>query len=163
LEMVRDGTLLVYGDIDWGVHERFIEALDDHQGVSTIAFGSAGGSVMDAILIGMEIRMRGLATTLHGPCYSACPLAFMGGTERRIWMGPGPHLGFHRVYTTSGALPLDDEIYDQIVRYLVLKDVEPLPVLKWMASAEPSEMHEPELEELCDPGVATWIQRTCGS
>lgn len=159
---VRDNTLVIYGDIDGGFHDRFRAALNANPEVDLIALGSAGGSVVDAILSGLEIRSRGLSTTLHGPCLSACPLVFMGGSERTIWMGPGPHLGFHRVYTASGEVSLDDEVYRQIAEYLAAMGVDPLPVLQWMASAGSSEMFEPQLEQLCEPRVATWVQRTCG-
>jgi hypothetical protein len=159
---VLDGTLSVYGDIDVEFYDRFRAALDANPEVDMIALGSAGGSVAEAILSGLEIRRRGLSTTLHGPCLSACPLVFMGGSERTIWMGPGPHLGFHRVYTQSGAVPLDDEVYLRIAEYLTTMDVDPLPVLRWMARAGPDDIFEPELEQLCPPMVATWVQRVCG-
>ncbi len=159
---VFNNTLVVYGDIDGGFHDRFLEALNANPEVDSIALGSAGGSVVDAILSGLEIRSRELSTTLHGPCFSACPLLFVGGVQRTIWMGPGPHLGFHRVYTASGEVALDDPIYRQIAEYLVAMDVDPLPVLRWMASAGSRDIFEPELGQLCEPRVATWVQRTCG-
>ncbi|WP_171178195.1 hypothetical protein [Ruegeria sp. HKCCD8929] len=158
---VLENTLVVYGDIDSGFHDRFRAVLDANPEVDLIALGSAGGSVVDAILSGSEIRKRGLTTTLHGPCFSACPLVFMGGERRTIWMGPGPHLGFHRVYTPSGEISLDDRVYLQIAEYLAAMDVDPIPVLEWMARAGSSEIFEPRLEQLCEPRVATWVQRIC--
>lgn len=158
---VLDNTLVVYGDIDSGFHDRLRAALNANPEVELIALGSAGGSVVDAILSGFEIRKRRLSTTLHGPCFSACPLVFMGGEKRTIWMGPGPHLGFHRVYTPLGEVPLDDKVYIQIADYLAAMDVDPIPVLKWMKRAGPSEIFEPRLEQLCEPQVATWVQRIC--
>jgi hypothetical protein len=85
----------------------------------------------------------------------------MGGETRRIWMGPGPHLGFHRVYTTLGEVSLDDDVYRQIAEYLAAMDVNPVPVLEWMARAGSNEIFEPRLEQLCGPRVATWVQRLC--
>lgn len=158
---ILDNTLVVYGDIDSGFHDRFRAALDANPEVDLIALGSAGGSVVDGILSGLEIRKRGLSTTLHGPCFSACPLVFMGGETRSIWMGPGPHLGFHRVYTTLGEVPLDDSVYVQISEYLAAMDVNPIPVLEWIARAGASEFFEPRLEQLCETRVATWVQRVC--
>lgn len=156
-----ENTLVVYGDIDSGFHNRFRATLDANPEVELVALGSAGGSVVDAILAGLEIRKRGLSTTLHGPCFSACPLVFMGGESRTIWMGPGPHLGFHRVYTTLGEAALDDNVYLQIGEYLAAMGVDPIPVLEWMARADSSEIFEPSLEQLCEPRVATWVQRVC--
>ena len=158
---VLDNTLVVYGDIDSGFHIRFRETLDANPEVEIIALGSAGGSVVDAILSGLEVRKRGLSTTLHGPCFSACPLVFMGGERRTIWMGAGPHLGFHRVYTPLGEVPLDDKVYREIAEYIASMGVDPNPVLEWMARAGSSEIFEPRLEKLCRPRVATWVQRVC--
>lgn len=159
---VRDNTLLVYGDIDSGFHDRFVSALNANPGVSWVALGSAGGSVADALLAGVEIRRRGLGTTLHGPCFSACPLVFVGGKDRIIWMGPGPHLGFHQVYTSSGAVSLSDEVYGKIALYLEAMGVDAQVVLHWMASSGPDEIYEPDIGALCRPGIATWVQRMCG-
>lgn len=159
---VNEDTLLVYGDIDSGFYDRFVAILDGNPNVRVVALGSAGGSVVDAIMSGLEIRRRELSTTLHGPCFSACPLVFSGGVERTIWMGPGPHLGFHQVYTSNGAVPLSDEIYEQIGLYLGAMGVDAQVVIRWMASAGPDEMFEPGLELLCEPRVATWVQRVCG-
>lgn len=89
-----NGDTLVYGDIDSEFHESFRDALNAHPDVLQVALGSADGSVYDPLLAGVEIRTRGLGTTLHGSCFSASPLDFMGGVKRTIWMGPGPHLGF---------------------------------------------------------------------
>ncbi|MEO1538668.1 MAG: hypothetical protein AAFR73_13180 [Pseudomonadota bacterium] len=158
---VLENTLVVYGDIDGGFYNRFRATLDANPGVEMIALGSTGGSVLEAISSGLEIRKRGLSTTLHGPCFSACPLVFMGGERRAIWMGPGPHLGFHRVYTPLGEVALDDKVYLQIAEYLSAMGVDPIPVLEWMARAGSSEIFEPGLEQLCEPRVATWVQRVC--
>lgn len=155
-------TLVVYGDIDAEFYWRFLKILSQNSQIETVALGSAGGSVVDAMLAGLEIRNRGLETTLHGPCFSACPLVFMGGTQRIIWMGPGPHLGFHRVYSSSGEVSTDDKIYWQIADYLTAMGVDPKTVLRWMLSAGPNEIFEPRLDQLCKPGVATWVQRVCG-
>jgi hypothetical protein len=158
---VLHNSLVVYGNIDPGFFERFRDALDANPGVDTVALGSAGGSVFDAILSGLEIRRRGLATELHGNCYSACPLLFAGGVRRVIWQGPGPHLGFHQVFTSAGALPLDDPVYSDIAAYLSALGIDPRLPLAWMASAGPNEMYEPTLDELCISGITTWIQRFC--
>lgn len=158
---INGDTLVVYGDIDRGFSDRFRDALDAHPDVVQVALGSAGGSVYDALLAGVEIRDRGLDTTLHGPCFSACPLVFMGGVKRTIWMGPGPHLGFHRVYNSSGETPLSDDVYMDITDYLLRMGINPAAVVEWMIKAGQYEIHEPPLDELCPPKVATWVQRIC--
>jgi hypothetical protein len=159
----RDQTLYVYGDIDQGFADRFKSALELNSGVTQVALGSAGGSVVDAIRAGLMIRERGLGTVLVGPCYSACPLVFAGGVRRIIWMGATPTLGFHQVSINGLAVPSDDQSYDLIRLYLAEMGVSPEIVIGWMLSAPPAEIYEPPLDELCMPNLATWIQRTCGS
>ncbi len=158
---VKDTQLYVYGDIDSGFFDRFLLALDANPDIDEVLLGSAGGSVRDALLSGNEIRRRGLATTLFGPCYSACPLIFVGGQRRSIWMGPGPHLGFHMVYTKAGAIPMSDSVYGAIGHYLDRMGVNSIAVISWMASAGPEEMFEPDLDAICQANVATWVQRMC--
>lgn len=160
-----DNRVLIYGAIDFGFHKRFLSFLESNADITEIALGSGGGSVIDAILSGQEIRKRGLNTTLFGPCYSACPLVFSGGVQRSIWMGEGPFLGFHQVYKIQNKVPqalaAKDPIYVSITNYLADMGVDPTIVTNWMMSAEPSDMYHPSLEALCDSKLATWIQRTC--
>lgn len=70
----------------------------------TIAFSSPGGDVDQAIIIGEEIRKRGLNTAVAtfdaegrmraASCASACVLTYAGGTTR--FGVPGSRLGVHR-------------------------------------------------------------------
>lgn len=75
----------------------------------TVAFSSPGGSVDQAIIIGEEIRLRGLKTAVatfdadgrmrQSYCASACVLAYAGGATR--FGVSGSTLGVHR-FTTTG-------------------------------------------------------------
>lgn len=153
--------LLVYGDIEAGFHKRLVAALDLNPSVHTVSLGSAGGNVSEAIEAGLEIRRRGLDAQLHGPCYSACPLVFMGGARRTIWAG-GSQLGFHQVYVGAGiAIPADDPVYRGIAHYLESVEVDSTTVIGWMMKASPLGIHEPEVEAYCRPLVATFVQRVC--
>jgi hypothetical protein len=154
-------TLYVYGDIDTGFFDRFKVMLEEHSTTTEIALGSGGGSVVDALLAGYEIRSRGLSTTIFGRCYSACPLVFMGGTERRLWSSPN-RLGFHQISRSGEPVPLDEEIYSLTAQYLQAMNVDAKAVITWMTSASPDEMYEPPMDDLCTPRVATWVQRVCG-
>jgi hypothetical protein len=162
-EFVADGTQLhVYGDIDTGFAERFEQALNANPSVSEVTLGSGGGSVRDALIAGLLIRSRGLDTTIYGNCYSACPLVFLGGNDRVVWAAPH-RLGFHQIYTGAGVpIPLDDQLYGLVAQYVAEMGGDPSRVLAWMFSAGPSEMFEPEPEDLCAANVATFVQRTCG-
>lgn len=155
-------TLLVYGDIEAGFFDRLKAELDANPEVTEVSLGSGGGSVRDAFLAGYEIRTRGLSTTSYGNCFSACPLVFMGGERRVLWASPS-RLGFHQIYTGNGnALPVEDPIYRLTARYMADMGVNPQVVIHWMLSAQPHEMFEPEVSDLCAPGVATFVQRVCG-
>lgn len=155
-------TLLVYGDIEAGFFDRLKSQLDANPEIQEIALGSGGGSVRDALLSGYEIRRRGISTTIYGNCFSACPLVFMGGENRVLWASPS-RLGFHQIYTGEGnALPVEDPIYHLTARYMADMGVNPQVVIPWMLSARPNEMFEPEVSDLCAPGVATFVQRVCG-
>ncbi|NVZ10248.1 hypothetical protein HW932_13350 [Allochromatium humboldtianum] len=162
-EFWADGeTLFVYGDIDFGFAKRFKRQLELSPNIRKIVLGSGGGSVRDAILSGKLIRDLGLETSLHGNCFSACPLVFMGGVKRTLWASPH-RLGFHQVTNSSGqASSLSDPVYSIIGNYISEMGGDSATVLYWMRSARPSEMFEPNVAELCDPGVATFVQRVCG-
>ena len=152
----------VYGDIDSGFFERFLAHLNANPNIDQIALGSGGGSVKDAILAGREIRRRGIETTLYGNCYSACPLVYVGGTNRTIWAEVKHDLGFHRLSLADGtALPDDHEFYGLIADYLEDMGVDSATYIGWMQSAGPESMFTPDPWTLCDAGIATWVQRIC--
>lgn len=162
-EFEVDGRQLhVYGDIDNGFAERFAEVLGANKSITEVTLGSGGGSVRDALISGLLIRSRGLDTTIYGNCYSACPLVFLGGNHRVVWAAPH-RLGFHQIYLDSGLpIPFDDQLYGVVAQYIAAMGGDPSTVLAWMYSAGPSEMFEPEPEELCSANVATFVQRVCG-
>lgn len=152
----------VYGNIDEGFFERFSKALRSNPDVQEVSFGSAGGSIADAIKAGYEIREAGLTTVLHGNCFSACPLLFVAGVDRILWAAPH-RLGFHQIYYQSGVpATIFDPIYGQVERYLVAMGVDPNPVINWMLSRSPTEVFIPSVDDLCAPRVATFVQRRCG-
>ncbi|MCU0731986.1 MAG: hypothetical protein MUE84_10425 [Hyphomonas sp.] len=159
-----DGKALqVLGDIRPGFAERLRDALERNPAVTTVALGSGGGSVREAVLAGQYIRSRGLSTTLWNYCYSACPLVFVGGKDRMIW-SPYPGLGFHQIYDKSGAVSLDSPAYRSIAAYLREMGVDPAFVLRAMWVASPNDMNVVrDPQQLCRARVATWIQRACSS
>lgn len=154
-------SLFVVGDIKSGFFRDFENVLDDNPQVETIVLGSAGGSVSEALKSGVEIRERGLDTSLSNNCYSACPLIFGGGVRRTIW-SPYPKLGFHQMSDKQGrAIKTSHELYFVMENYFELMGADPHFILASMLRASPSEMYEPEFNDLCEYGVTTWIQRLC--
>lgn len=160
----NDGHVLqVMGDIEQGFAQNVINAIEANPKVESVALGSGGGYVYEALKAGAYIRSKGLETVLWNGCYSACPLVFMGGVQRENW-SPYPVLGFHQIYSQTGeAVPLDDQVYKDIYKYLVAMDIEPRYVIQKMWSAPPNDMAlvEGGDEAPCTANVFTWVQRGC--
>ncbi len=158
----QDGSsLVVLGDIYFGMSFDFAEWLSHHPETTQVILGSGGGSVVDAIEMGLLIRKMNLRTALGQNCYSACPLVFIGGSIREIW-SPYPVLGFHKISKPDGSeVIVQDPIYRTVFDYVNSMGVNGEFVLVSMFSAEPNEMFEPNHESLCANNVATWIQRNC--
>ena len=78
--------VLLSGQIADGDALKFVEFIKNTKGLPLefVALHSPGGSVMEAMIIGEEIRERALKTMLpgHSYCYSACPYIMAGGIER---------------------------------------------------------------------------------
>lgn len=166
-EVKNDGKVLqVLGDIEPGFEAKVRRALDQNPKVETVALGSGGGLVLEAVRTGILIRQRGLTTTLWNNCYSACPFVFFGGKERHIW-SPYPKLGFHQVYTGEGIPePIDSPIYTALSAYVREMGVDSQYVVQNMWRALPEEMNYVEAngdEDLCARGLATWVQRRCNT
>lgn len=163
-EVMDDGKALrILGDIEAGFSDKVIAALEAHPDVETVSLGSGGGLVMEAMKAGRYIRKHGYSTMLWNGCYSACPLVFMGGKQRRIW-SPYPVLGFHRISRSDGtAVSFEDTVYIHLSLYLHEMDVDAGYVMNQMLLARPQEMHvvDGHEPELCDANIATWIHRSC--
>jgi hypothetical protein len=160
-DIVRDGKVLrILGDVEVGFGSAVTAALADNPGVEVVALGSAGGIVGEALQAGMEIRRRGLETTLWNNCYSACPLVFLAGTNRTIW-SPYPELGFHQISRDGHAIPPDDPIYGLVGSYAFAMGADGDVVLQLMMAAIPAQMELPDLQTLCDAKIALWVQRAC--
>ena len=159
-----EGTYLqVLGDIEPGYSQKIIDAIEANPKVKTVALGSGGGLVYEAFAAGSYIRKKGLETALWNNCFSACPLVFMGGTQRTN-MSPYSDLGFHQVYSKSGEpAPLDGQVYKDIYAYLISMDIEPRYVIRNMWSAPPQDMKiiDGYEDELCEANIFTWVQRGC--
>jgi hypothetical protein len=162
-DVENEGTVLrVLGDVEQDFSQKLIKALNENPGVKVVALGSGGGLVREALLAGYEIRRRGLETTVWNNCYSACPLVFLGGTQRTVW-SPYPSLGFHQIYDSTGALPLNSKIYSFVRQYANDMGVQSEALISLMLSAAPQNMTNANLDDLCKFKIATWVQRNCFS
>ncbi|MTI16831.1 hypothetical protein E1162_06230 [Rhodobacteraceae bacterium RKSG542] len=159
----KEEVLHILGPVTEGYHDSLLAALDANPNVTTVALGSSGGNVIEAINAGIEIRSRGLETVLWGDCFSACPLVFWGGTRRTIW-DPPQQLGMHQIYTGRGkSIPLDHDLYKLVAIYAKSMGVNAQKALSYMYSAPPEDMFIPTSQQLCDASMATWIQRSCSA
>ena len=158
----NNGTVLrILGDIEDGFSLRLKNAIDKNPKITTVALGSGGGVVVEALKAGYYIRSRGLDTILWNNCFSACPLVFLGGINRTV-PSPYPYLGFHQAYTSAGPAPLNSDVYKIIARYVQDMGASSKFVLSNMFSASPTEMKIIKGgSELCAYKIATNVQRTC--
>ncbi|MEK1890374.1 MAG: hypothetical protein AAAB35_22995 [Phyllobacterium sp.] len=160
----EDGTVIyILGHVTEGFHSRLLSVLDANPAVDTVALGSGGGLVWEAMEAGKEIRKRGLSTRLWNDCYSACPLVFIAGKTREIW-SPYPRLGFHQIsFPGLGVTASDEmykkEIYKKIAEYAEGMGVNSEALVNFMLQAQPSDFYYPDLETVCDAKLATWVQR----
>ncbi|MBK9079521.1 MAG: hypothetical protein WBP38_04820 [Hyphomicrobium sp.] len=157
---VRGDQVHILGDIEAGFYERFDHVVANNPQLKTVVLGSGGGSVRDAILAGTLIRNRKLDTTLSADCYSACPLIFLGGVNRLIW-SPYPRLGFHQVSIEGKATPSDDRIYAVIRQFADSMGANGGFLLNLMLASGPEHLNYPDVWELCEPAITTWVQRGC--
>lgn len=160
-EATNSGKMLrILGPVTRGFHERLVSALDANPSVETVALGSGGGLVAEAIAAGLEIRERGLNTTLWNNCYSACPFVFIGGVKRHVW-SPYPDLGFHQMSRDGQAVESNSSAYALLERYPWAMGVNAISVRHFIDEASPADMYVPAHDELCRSAVALWIQRSC--
>lgn len=153
-------TLLVIGDIDSDFYARLVKALDEHPTITTISLGSGGGDVVNALRAGVLIRNRGLDTTLHAECYSACPLVFVGGIKRIVW-SQSVALGFHAFSTEDGALPDGHWIYADIANYLEFMGADADQIMPWIKFTAVDDMSKQVGDVLCETRLVTGVHRLC--
>jgi hypothetical protein len=119
------------GQIETGADARLAQLLAG-QGISAavVYFNSPGGSLLAAMAIGRLLRARGFTTSVGrrtvdarrpaaGVCYSACPFAYAGGTERTLEAGSifGVHRAENRGPVPDGAA-FERRVRDDTTQYL---------------------------------------------
>jgi len=163
-ELSDDRKLVaITGPFNKGLSTAFTEILQDNPGIEQIYLGSGGGSLRDAMEIGQLIRSKGIETLLTSNCYSACPLAFLGGNPRWIATPAKATLGFHEVSTFGIAVSRKSKIYRKVREYAESMGADGDKVLAFMMAATPAEMHYPDFVELCNSKVATLVRTLCFS
>jgi hypothetical protein len=102
-----------------------------------IVLDGPGGGVFEAILIGTEIRRRGLATLVRGnrSCASACAIVFLSGRTR--YLGNGASVGLHSAANDGGRADANGTNF--MARYLSGVGV-PRSIVRQMAAIPPSDI-----------------------
>ncbi|MCB1331907.1 MAG: hypothetical protein KDK28_21630 [Maritimibacter sp.] len=151
-----DGRSLVFaGSFELGATVRLAAALAAHPGVTEVVLDSAGGNIYAARGVSQLIRDRAVDTLVRAECSSACTVAFIGGTGRRL--APGGRLGFHQYRSDVGYDLLQSDPGGEQVRDRAR--FEAAGVAPWfldrMFEATASQMWYPTPAELVAAGVVT--------
>lgn len=109
-----DRTVLIEGPFDTGISRDLKALLAETAEVDTIVLNSDGGRVFEARGVAGQIAENGLDTLVVDRCRSACTIAFIAGSTRRL--GARAKIGFHS-YRMDAALafsnPLDEQEKDK--------------------------------------------------
>lgn len=154
------GVLTLRGAIAVGDAER-VAALLEREAVSLVRLDSPGGSVEDALAIGRQLRVAGLATEA-GPgavCLSACPYVLAGGVARTV--DDRAAVGVHQHYFgESTVLPAFMAVENiqrgqaEVVGYLSEMGID-LRIMQPAMSTPPNRIYILVREELEDFGLIT--------
>jgi hypothetical protein len=96
LRLLRNGTELeLAGGMPHGTAEAVRTLLDAAPGVQVLHLNSVGGRVSEGHQVYRLVRDRGLTTYTATDCFSACTIAFLGGSQR--YLANNARLGFHSI------------------------------------------------------------------
>jgi hypothetical protein len=93
--------LIVSGQILPGTFNRFRQSLVRHK-PDLVVLEGPGGLLLEAVLMGTEIRRRGISTVVRAnrSCSSACAVAYLAGESR--YAGPRAAIGLHAATDRRG-------------------------------------------------------------
>ena len=83
----------ISGGIKYGLTRKLRKIFSIYPGIKVLHLNSYGGRVAEARLLQEFIEEMGLITSTNKGCFSACTIAYMGGTSRFIY--GERKLGFH--------------------------------------------------------------------
>jgi len=154
-------TINILGEVTEGYAGRIAAALASFPQAESIALGSGGGNVGEAVRAGQLIREAALKTELIARCESACPLVFLGGVERIIWHPPS-EVGFHML-SLDGVNPLPErhEAYSLVRDFVYSMGADGNAYISLMLRERPNRFYVPSVQVLCEANIVTWAQRTC--
>ena len=138
----NDLSIRITGVIGPGTYHRFMDELRRKQ-PSVVMVDGPGGRVLEAMMIGTEIRRRGISTVLPGnhSCASACALIYLSGAKRYI--GPQASIGLHSAANhgrddESGTTMMARYLSGMGVPSAIVKKMAATPSsgIRWLTAAE---------------------------
>jgi len=135
----------ISGDLAKGDAEKFLTATDGAAN-AIILFQSDGGDLQTGLDIGSLVRMRGYGTAvLDGQsCYSACALAWLGGTKRIV--GADGHVSFHAAYVLEDGNARESGVANALVGAYLSKLGLKEDAVIFLTSAPPDGFNELDAE-----------------
>ena len=129
-------TFALTGRLGAGSYDRFRKSIARLK-PDLIVLDGPGGKLLEAILIGREIRKRGLATAIgqNKTCASACALIYLSG--RKKYAGRGAAIGLHSASDDQGRR--DPGANQFMLNYLVRVGV-PAKLVRNVLVASPNTM-----------------------
>ena len=96
LRLLRNGTELeLAGGMPHGTADALRKVLDAAPGVQVLHLNSVGGRVSEGYQVYQIVSDRRLTTYTATDCFSACTIAFLGGSQR--YLADKARLGFHSI------------------------------------------------------------------
>ena len=142
----------ISGDLTKGDAEKFLTATDGAAN-AIILFQSDGGDLQTGLDIGSLVRMRGYGTAvLDGQsCYSACALAWLGGTKRIV--GADGHVSFHAAYVLEDGNARESGVANALVGAYLSKLGLKEDAVIFLTSAPPDDFNELDAEWSTSLGI----------
>lgn len=142
----------VLGEFTKGDAEKFLTATDGATN-AVVLFESNGGDLQTGLDIGSLVRMRGYATAvLDGQsCYSACALAWLGGTKRIV--GTDGHVSFHAAYILEDGNARESGVANALVGAYLSKLGLKEDAVIFLTSAPPDDFNELDAQWSADLGI----------
>lgn len=143
---------MISGDLTTGDAEKFLTATDG-AATATIVFQSDGGDLQTGLDIGSLVRMRDYSTVvLDGQsCYSACALAWLGGTKRRV--GADGRVSFHAAYVLENGNARESGVANALVGAYLSKLGLQEDAVVFLTAAPPDDFNELDAKWSADLGI----------
>lgn len=159
----KDGTVhfKISGELQKGDTEKFL-TITDGTASAIVAFESDGGDLQTGLDIGSLIRMRGYSTAvLDGEaCYSACALAWLGGTSRIV--GTDGRVSFHAAYVLENGTARESGVGNALVGAYLSKLGLKEDAVVFLTSAPPDDLNDLDADLSASLGIAVDFTSTQG-